>query len=284
MQTFSEGMTPRRGTKASICVGFNHTLDDAAPAGVVVTQAAANHVKLPTSAAEVLGAVGVLVYDPLTPAPSDDDTTNDYSADTTVEVVDVGEMWVVCEEAMAVTESIYCRHTANGAGKLQLGAIRDDADGDTCTLLPAARVVYPSSGAGVCKIRLNLPANPSFADTDTDTSADTVVTAQVASPSAAVIATLLCDKAGTLESFGIRVGTCGSAGTTTVIVNKNGTPVTDATISVAHDDPDGTATFLDTDDFGAVSFAQGDLLTIEVTAAATDVANLSATARVAHAA
>lgn len=283
MQSFAEDITPRRGTKSSICTGFHAELDTAAPAGVVVTQgSSAGHVDLPTTSAQVLGAVGVLVYDPLTPAPSDDDTTNDFAAARAVEVVDQGEVWTVCEEAMALTDTVYARHTANGVGKTQLGAVRNDTDSANCEVLPAARVVYPSTGAGVVKLRLNLPANPGFADTDTDTSADTVLTANVASPSTAVIATLLVDKAGALESFGIRIGTCGTADTTTVIANKNGTPITDVTISVAHDSADPTSEFLDSGDFGAVTFAQGDLITIEVTAVATGAADLDATLRVVH--
>lgn len=106
-----------------------------------------------------------------------------------------------------------------------------------------------------------------------------VLAATVASPSAAVIATLLVDQPTRLAGFGIDVGTTGTAGTTTVIVNKNGTPITAVTLSVANTEADGTSKFIDVDDFGDVDLDQGDIVTIEVTAAATGVAALNAVVR-----
>lgn len=106
-----------------------------------------------------------------------------------------------------------------------------------------------------------------------------LLTATVATPSVAVAATLLVDQPTRLASFAIDVGTCGSANTTTVVVTKNGTAITGATISVANTAADGTSVVLDASDFGDVELDPGDLVAISVTAVATDVANLNAAVR-----
>lgn len=157
MQTYGTETTPRRGQIASIgdpTVGYMTAA--AQPAGVFVCEGAtAQTCKVPTSAAEVLQALGVAVWS-ASELPPADTTTNDYPAACVIPVLAHGEVWVVCEEAMAVTDDVYVRRAA-GAGT-QLGAVRDDVDNDTCTLLPNVRVVTASTGAGVCKLRINLPA------------------------------------------------------------------------------------------------------------------------------
>jgi hypothetical protein len=101
-----------------------------------------------------------------------------------------------------------------------------------------------------------------------------------ATPSAAVIATKLITESTRLAAFGIALGTTGTtSGTTTVVVNKNGSPIAGVTLSIAYDEDDGTSKFLDASDFGDIDLDQGDILTIEVTAAtSTSPANLLATA------
>jgi len=101
-----------------------------------------------------------------------------------------------------------------------------------------------------------------------------------ATPSAAVIASKLIKEPTRLSGFGISLGTTGTvSGTTTVIVNKNGTPLVGVTLSIAYTEDDGTSKFLSADDFGDIDFDQGDILTIETTVAtSTGPANLLATA------
>lgn len=158
MQTYGTETTPRRGQIASVgdpTVGYMTAA--AQPAGVFVCEGAtAQTCKVPTTAAEVLQALGVAVWS-ASELPPTDTTTNDYPAACVIPVLAHGEVWVVCEEAMAVTEDVYVRR-AVGAGGSQLGAVRDDADTASCTLLPNVRVVTASTGAGVCKLRINLPA------------------------------------------------------------------------------------------------------------------------------
>ena len=158
MQTFAETVTPYRGTKAGLCVGNHMTLEAAQPAGVIVSQGTADDgAVVPASAGAVAAAIGAVVYNPLQPAPSDDATTNDFPANSVGEVVSAGDVWVVCEDAISSGAQVYCRHTANGAGKLQLGAVRSDADTANAALLPNCRAISTSTGAGVIKLRLNLP-------------------------------------------------------------------------------------------------------------------------------
>ena len=161
MQTFAETVTPRRGTPASVEYDeSSHVTEAALPAGVIVCQGTAdNAVKVPASAANVAAAKGVVLYNALMPAPSDDATTNDFAAGRAVSVMNEGVIWVICEDAIAAGAAVFCRHTANGAGKLQLGAVRSDNDGGGATVasLPNCRAVTTTTGAGVVKLRVNLP-------------------------------------------------------------------------------------------------------------------------------
>jgi hypothetical protein len=160
MQTFAESVSPRRGTPASIDYDESmHVLEAAVPAGVLVCQGATadNAVKVPSTAALVAAAKGVVIYNALMPAPGDDATTNDFAAARAVSIMLEGVIWVVCEDAIAAGAPVFCRYTANGAGKLQLGAVRSDADGGNAASLPNCRAVSTSTGAGVIKLRVNLP-------------------------------------------------------------------------------------------------------------------------------
>jgi 2-keto-4-pentenoate hydratase len=161
MQTFAETVTPRRGTPASVDYDeSSHVTEAALPAGVLVCQGTAdNAVKVPTSAAEVAACKGVVLYNALMPAPGDDATTNDFAAARAVSVMNSGVIWAVCEDAIAAGAAVFCRHTANGGGKTQLGAVRSDNDGGGATVasLPNCRAVSASTGAGVVKLRVNLP-------------------------------------------------------------------------------------------------------------------------------
>jgi hypothetical protein len=154
MQTYATETTPRRGQIASITdPTLSYMTAAAQPAGVFVCEGStAQTCKVPTSAAEVLQALGVAAWS-ASELPPSDATTNDYPADTVIPVLAQGDIWVVCEEAMAVTDDVYVRRGAGGT----YGAVRNDAD-STATLLPNVRVVTASSGAGVVKLRLNLPA------------------------------------------------------------------------------------------------------------------------------
>ncbi len=66
--------------------------------------------------------------------------TDAYATKVEMPILEEGSAWVVCEEAMAVADSVYVRFSANGAGKLVVGAIRNDSDGvaQVTTVTPGA--------------------------------------------------------------------------------------------------------------------------------------------------
>lgn len=158
MQLYATETTPRRGEIARIGKAtLGYKLEADLPAGVFVCNGTYDYTcKVPASAANVLQSLGVVAWI-ASELPPADTTTNDLPANAVVPVLPDGDIWVVCEEAMALNEDVYVRFAA-GAGGTQLGAVRDDADTASCQLLPNARVVGASTGAGVCKIRINLPA------------------------------------------------------------------------------------------------------------------------------
>jgi hypothetical protein len=72
-----------------------------------------------------------------------------------INVVNKGEIWVECEEALAIGDQLFWRHTASGANTA-LGRFRNDADTNTCLPIPRSRAVVrkASTGPGLALIEL----------------------------------------------------------------------------------------------------------------------------------
>lgn len=90
--------------------------------------------KLPESADELDSQhlLGLGVYQSFR---STDTNGNELLEDRMEAYVEEGAVWCVVENAVDLTDPVYCRHTANGTGKTQLGAFRSDSDGgDTLTI------------------------------------------------------------------------------------------------------------------------------------------------------
>lgn len=105
----------------------------AAPAGVYVYESDANLCDVPSTALHITrGRGGFLRY-----APDRAPNTNGlhWAAGDQTTYLKKGPMTVLTEEAVSDGDPVYVRHTANGAGKLQLGACRNDADGDAAEAL-----------------------------------------------------------------------------------------------------------------------------------------------------
>lgn len=88
----------------------------------------------------------------------------DLAQNDIVPVAEEGRFYVVIEEDMTEDDPVYVRHTANGAGKLQIGAVRKDADdagGAKAVLLKGATVRRGGTlaGDGVAVISFNLEAS-----------------------------------------------------------------------------------------------------------------------------
>lgn len=94
-----------------------------------------------------------------------------------------------------------------------------------------------------------------------------------ATPTTGVKGALLCDSPTMLANIYVKAGTCGTAGQSDFDVNVNGVQV--AQISIGNAEADGTAKGLAIN----VELEAGDLVELELTAAATNAADLAATVR-----
>lgn len=155
MQTYTESYQPvRAGVKASLnSRSISRRLTAACKAGIVVVPGATDvYAKAPAADGDRVKALGVLVYNSAAEPTS---ASFDFAADEMGEIVTEGEIWCICETAMADGAQPYVRFTA-GAGETA-GALRNDTDAGDAGLLPNARVVQTASGSGVCCIRINAP-------------------------------------------------------------------------------------------------------------------------------
>lgn len=106
----------------------------------------------------------------------------------------------------------------------------------------------------------------------------TVAALQVSAISATKKSSFIADAPMAIRNVRAKIGTCGTAGATVVEVRKNGAVV--ASVSIAHDDADGTGKVgLPTTD-ALAKVEAGDVVDINVSAAATGAADLDATAHV----
>lgn len=140
-------------------ISYLNTTASAMPAGIGVCQAAtAGEMKLPDSATAKF--VGVILNS-FAREPGNQDVSLSGTAAIVVgggaNVRELGSVYALCEEAMAVTDKVFMRHTANGAGKLQAGAFRNDSDG-----VAQVTTVTPAAGQNTTLFTLRV----SFADRD----------------------------------------------------------------------------------------------------------------------
>jgi hypothetical protein len=76
-----------------------------------------------------------------------------------VPLMESGKIYVMIEEDVAEGEPVYTRHTANGAGKLVIGACRNDIDTDKCILVKGAHFVAAGTAAlGYAPIQFDVSA------------------------------------------------------------------------------------------------------------------------------
>lgn len=91
--------------------------------------------------------------------PANRDAPEGIADGETANICTDGVVWVRAEEAMAIGDPVYVRHTANGAGKDVLGVVRNDADTANARLTKGARVVAPSAtapdGSNMVKLQIS---------------------------------------------------------------------------------------------------------------------------------
>lgn len=111
------------------------------PAGIFVKRGGEGLANLISAAADALSGV---VLNTFSRNPGDSGLalsgTDAYGPHQPMPVLESGPAWVVCEQSMAISDPIYVRFSANGTGKLQVGAVRKDADGvaQVTTITPTA--------------------------------------------------------------------------------------------------------------------------------------------------
>ena len=99
---------------------------------------------------------GVLVHTHSQDKPGELATTLGVDAGEVANVLRKGRIFVVVEEAIALTDSVFFRHTSGGGGS-QLGAFRTDADTATADQLTQAKWLSVTSAAGIALLDVNYP-------------------------------------------------------------------------------------------------------------------------------
>jgi len=80
-------------------------------------------------------------------SPETDLGTVGLKPKTVMDVRTNGALWMLCEQAVTVTDPVYARY-ASGAGGTQKGAVRKTADTATAVLLKGARFLAASTAYG----------------------------------------------------------------------------------------------------------------------------------------
>lgn len=111
--------------------------------------------KLPATATDVTGRVA-LGFSEFTQTRENTDEGWKINAD--INYVRRGTIWAVAEEEMAISDTVYIRHTANGVGYTTLGTVRSDADSSTASALDGCSVLQYDSNTGLVELDVNLPA------------------------------------------------------------------------------------------------------------------------------
>jgi hypothetical protein len=131
----------------------------ALPFGVGVTKGAnAGEVEYPDAAGDVVIGIsqfqadvnpGLLVGGGIAVYPDTTAGVSGYPDAAIMSVLDKGRIYVIVEADVVEGDVAFCRHTANGAGKLQLGAFRKDADSGNAARVYGARFVAASSSVTI---------------------------------------------------------------------------------------------------------------------------------------
>jgi hypothetical protein len=110
----------------------------ALPAGVAVTENAEGKCDLVDASTDKIA--GIVINDYSRDPNGLSGSADAYADAKMFPMLEEGSIMVVVDQTVAVGDDVYVRHTANGSGKLQLGAFRKDADGvaDVWTLTPTA--------------------------------------------------------------------------------------------------------------------------------------------------
>lgn len=111
----------------------------------------------PSADNQIFLGVAERVHSAVDPSAASAATTGEgYRPQAPVTVIHRGEVWVEVEEAIAVGDSAFFRHTS-GAGGTVVGKFRNDSDTDSCDEITGARFMSSTTGAGLARLALNTP-------------------------------------------------------------------------------------------------------------------------------
>ena len=130
------------------------------PQGIVVVVGSTDElIALPSAAGQsVLGiSCFTSMYEPVKITLADNSIVRGYPASVQVPYVRSGIVGVPAETAMSLSDTVYFRHTANGPGKLLVGAIRNDDDTAFADELTSAKVRKPCNAGEICELEINKP-------------------------------------------------------------------------------------------------------------------------------
>lgn len=163
LQTFPTGFAGMPGeTGDYLSRAYLNKEATAIPAGIgVVEGAAVGQCLLPAAAADKIAGIVVNSY-ARNPGDSGSSLTGTQAImpDAVANVMQSGAIWVVVEEAVAITDDVYMRH-ATGTGT-QLGAFRNDGDTNTCRQVKGARFLSATTGAGVALLWIDVAVDRAF--------------------------------------------------------------------------------------------------------------------------
>lgn len=120
---------------------------------VVVADTDEGDVKLPDATGQLL--LGITFIEQLY---EQDGTATDsgFPDKRQLDYLTKGDIGVYVEEAVAITDGVYFRHTANGAGKDVIGRFRTDSDTATCDQIVNARWVKGAGAGEIAVLNIDL--------------------------------------------------------------------------------------------------------------------------------
>lgn len=125
------------------------------PFGICVAQGTAyNQAILPVDANSILAGVIVHSHDYV---PTLELGTTGLKPKTSLSIMIQGTIYVLVEEAVAVNDTAYVRHTASG-GNTQKGAWRKSADTATAIIVRGARFLTAASSGGLAVVQVDFNA------------------------------------------------------------------------------------------------------------------------------
>jgi len=137
-------VTERTGASEALPFGLLVSIDDDFP----------GRAHLPTTAVDITNAASVAGITVRNNCVENEDSAG-YAVLSEMECLSQGVIYVLLEDAVVVSDSVYVRHTASATE--QRGSFRSDADTADASILPGARYLEAGAAGEVVPVEINLP-------------------------------------------------------------------------------------------------------------------------------